>query len=119
MISNSKEQIAMSQEIDLLTEIRDLLQVIAEPALATRDTKLRLSLRAAVGGSPKRAKVAFLMDGTHSQADLVKATCIDQGNLSRFVKTLARSKLVSVDQKKPKLLVSVPASFFDEEDSDA
>jgi len=108
----------MSREIELLTEIRDLLQVIAEPTLAKRDAQLRSSLRAAVGNSEKRAKAALLMDGTRSQADLVKATGIDQGLLSRFVKSLAESKLISSDQKRPKVLVSVPANFFDEAGND-
>ena len=117
-ISVSKEPVTMSREIELLTEIRDLLQVIAEPTLAKRDAQLRSSLRAAVGNSEKRAKAALLMDGTRSQADLVKATGIDQGLLSRFVKSLAESKLISSDQKRPKVLVSVPANFFDEAGND-
>jgi len=62
----------MSQEIDLLTEIRDLLQVIAEPEIAKRDEKGRSSLRAVVGTGEKRAKAALLMDGTRSQSTLAK-----------------------------------------------
>jgi len=108
----------MSREIELLLEIRDLLQIIAEPTLAKRDAKLRSSLRVLVGSSEKRAKAVFLMDGTRSQADLVKATGSDQGNLSRFIKSLAESKLISSDQKKPKVLVTVPPNFFDEASSD-
>jgi hypothetical protein len=56
----------MSREIELLIEIRDLLQVMAEPALAKRDAKLRSSLRTAVGSSGKKAKAALLMDGSRS-----------------------------------------------------
>jgi len=35
----------MSREIELLTEIRDLLLLLAEPALAQRDQKFRDALR--------------------------------------------------------------------------
>ena len=108
----------MSREIELLTEIRDLLQVMAEPALAKRDAKARASLRAAVGSSAKKADALRLMDGTRSQADLVKATRIDPGQLSRFVKALGEAKLIASDQKRPRALVSVPPSFFDGDRTD-
>lgn len=108
----------MSREIELLTEIRDLLQVMAEPALAARDVKARSALREIVGSSAKRAKAVLLMDGTRSQADLVKGSGMDQGNLSRLVKVLAETKLIGADQKRPRVLVSVPPTFFDEDSND-
>lgn len=103
----------MSREIELLTEIRDLLQVMAEPALAKRDAKLRSSLRTVVGSSGKKAKAALLMDGSHSQSAIVKESGIDQGNLSRLVKALAAAQLIAADEKHPSLLLKIPPTFFE------
>lgn len=107
----------MSQEVKLLTEIRDLLQVIAEPALATRDAKLRSSLRSAVGSSAKKAKAALLMDGTRSQSMIAKESGMDSGNVSRLVKALAAAHVISADEKQPALQLKVPPYFFDGEDA--
>ena len=103
----------MSQEIELLTEIRDLLQVMAEPALAQRDAKLRSSLRDVVGTGAKKAKAALLMDGSRVRSQIAKESGMDDGNLSRLVKALTDAKLI-IDQKSPKILVRVPPSFFSE-----
>lgn len=108
----------MSREIELLTEIRDLLQVMAEPGLAKRDAKRRSTLRTVVGSSGKKAKAAILMDGAHSQSAIVKESGIDQGNLSRLVKALATARLISTDEKHPMLLLKVPPNFFDGDDAD-
>ncbi|MBI3409695.1 MAG: hypothetical protein HY040_15245 [Planctomycetes bacterium] len=108
----------MPREIELLTEIRDLLQVMAEPELAKRDAKMRVALRDVVGSSNKKAKAVLLMDGTRSQAGIVKESGMDQGNLSRLMKALAVARLISADEKHPKLLVKVPSSFFDGGDTD-
>ena|SRR6266404_6460356 len=108
----------MSREIELLTEIRDLLQVMAEPELAKRDARVRVSLRDIVGNSNKKAKAALLMDGARSQSAIVKESGIDQGNLSRLVKALAAAQLISADEKHPKLLVRIPSTFFDGDDAD-
>jgi hypothetical protein len=103
----------MSQEIELLTEIRDLLQVMAEPELAKRDAKRRGSLRDVVGNGSKKAKAVLLMDGTRTQSAIVKESGMDAGNLSRLVKTLAEQQLIASDQKHPKVLFKVPVNFFD------
>jgi DNA-binding MarR family transcriptional regulator len=108
----------MSREIELLTEIRDLLQMMAEPALAKRDARLRSSLRAVIGGSGKKAKAVLLMDGTRSQSAIVKESGIDHGNLSRLVKSLAGARLIAADEKHPRLLVRVPPTFFDGDGAD-
>jgi DNA-binding MarR family transcriptional regulator len=108
----------MSHEIELLTEIRDLLQVMAEPALAKRDAKLRASLRTVVGGSGKKVKAVLLMDGSRSQSAIVKESGIDQGNLSRLMKALAAAQLITADEKHPRLSVRVPANLFDRDDAD-
>jgi|SRR6267142_559628 len=103
----------MSKEIELLTEIRDLLQVMAEPALEKRDAKLRTSLRKLVGGSEKKAKAVLLMDGSRSRAQIVQQSGIDQGDLSRLVKALGTDQLVSADEKQPRLLLKIPPNFFE------
>jgi hypothetical protein len=109
----------VSQEVELLTEIRDLLLVIAEPALSQRDANPRNSLRAAVGRGGKRAKAVLLMDGTRSPAVIAKESGMDRGNLSRLVKALAAEKIISPDERHPKLLVRVPSTFFDGDSSNA
>ena len=108
----------MSREIELLTEIRDLLTVMAEPALAKRDAKLRSSLRTVVGGSGKKAKAVLLMDGSRARSAIVKESGVDQGDLSRLVKALAAAQLIAADAKNPRLAVTVPSNFFDRGDAD-
>jgi DNA-binding MarR family transcriptional regulator len=108
----------MSREQELLAEIRDLLQVIAEPALAKRDARLRASLRSVVGGSAKRAKAVLLMDGTRTQSAIAKDAGMDQANVSRLVKVLAAEQLISSDARHPQLLLKVPGTFFDGESTD-
>ena len=108
----------MSQEIELLTEIRDLMQLMVEPMLAKRDAKLRSSLRSSVGSSDKKAKAALLMDGSRSQSAIVKESGIDPGNLSRLVKAFTTAQLIADDQKHPRLLVKVPSTFFNGDDAD-
>jgi hypothetical protein len=103
----------MSREIELLTEIRDLLQVLAEPGLAIRDAKMRTAVRAVVGSSSKKAEATLLMDGTRSQSSLAKESGMDQGNLSRLVKALAAAQVISADEKHPRLLVKLPTTFFE------
>jgi DNA-binding MarR family transcriptional regulator len=108
----------MSKDIELLSEIRDLLQVMAEPMLAQRDAKFRAEVRRIAGKSEKNRKAVCLMDGTRTQANIAKELGMDQGNLSRLVKALGAAKLISADEKHPKLLVRVPPTFFDEDKAD-
>jgi DNA-binding MarR family transcriptional regulator len=108
----------VSEEIELLTEIRDLLQVIAEPELAKIEAKKRSSLRAVVGSSGKKAKAVLLMDGTRSQSGIVRDSAMDQGDVSRLVKRLAAAQLISADEKSPRLLVKIPPTFFSGDSAD-
>ena len=109
----------MSQDTELLTEIRDLLQVMAEPMLAQRDKKFRTGIRKVTGKSEKGRKAVVLMDGTWTQANIAKEVGIDQGNLHRLVKSLQKDGLCAEDGKHPKLLGKLPHGFFDQnEDSD-
>lgn len=94
-------------------EIRDLLRLMAEPAVAERDKKLRTELRRIVGSSAPRAKAVFLMDGSRSQSAIVKDCGVNAGHLSTLVKHLDAAKLLSGDPKKPKLAISIPKNFFD------
>src|SRR5258706_14910582 len=103
----------MSREIELLTEIRDLLQVVAEPALAKRDEKFREALRTIVGKARSKADAVMLMDGSRTQSAIVKETGIDQGSLSRLVKALRAESLISADEKHPRLVIAITPNFFD------
>lgn len=105
----------MSEESELLKaveEIRDLVRLMAEPAIAERDQKLRAELKRIVGNSTPKAKSVFRMDGSRTQAIIRSETGINQGHLSTLVKNLANSKFLSGDGKKPKLAISIPANFF-------
>jgi CRP-like cAMP-binding protein len=99
--------------LDAITEIRDLLRLIAEPQIAARDTKLRDELRRIVGRSMPKQKSIFLMDGTRTQADIAKQSGIGSGHMSELVKELRRVELVSCEVKTPALTISIPTNFFD------
>lgn len=106
----------MSREIELLTEIRDLLEIMAEPALAKRDAKLRSSLRTVVGASGKKASAVLLMDGSRSQTAIANEARMDRSDVSKLVKALVTAQLISADEKHPRLLLKVPPTFFEEDD---
>jgi hypothetical protein len=103
----------MSDDTEILREIRDLLRLIAEPALTERDERLRSSLQELVGKSKQKAEAVVLMDGTRSQAGIRKAAGMDRGNLSRFVTALRRAKLIGPNEKSPKLDFPVPSNLID------
>lgn len=102
-----------NDQTELLREIRDLLRVIAEPALAKRDEGLRKELLEIVGKSKLKAKAVLLMDGSRSQASICKESGIDRGELSRVTKVLRAESLIAADDKQPKLVIAIPANFFD------
>ncbi len=114
----TQEGKSLNRDTELLTEIRDFLQVLAEPALAKRDAKFRSLLRTIVGRSVNKSTAIQLMDGSRAQADIVKEAGIDHGNLSRLVNALAEAQLISADKKCPKLVVKLPSTFFDEREPD-
>lgn len=103
----------MVEDAKILREIRDLLRVIAEPALAKRDEQLRTSLLQVIGKSKQKAEAVLLMDGERSQAAIRKDCGIDVGNLSRLVKALRDAELIGPDVKQPKLLFSAPSNLLD------
>lgn len=97
----------------VLEEMRDLLRLMAEPAIAERDKKHRELLRSIVGNATgKKAKAVLLMDGTKTQSSIASACGIDQGDLSNLVKKLKASELLTGDPKLPQLTIAVPANFF-------
>jgi DNA-binding MarR family transcriptional regulator len=104
----------MTEDTELLREIRDLLLVMAEPALAKHHERLREALIEIVGKSKARAKAVLLMDGSRPQAMIKKESGIDAGDLSRSVKALREANLIATgDDKHPKLVITVPPNFFE------
>ena len=97
-----------------ICEIRDLVRLIAEPQIAARDKKLRDEFVRVVGKSAIRRKAALAMDGTRTQGEIIKQSGMNQGNLSRMIKELAKGQLLNGDPKKPKLAFPIPANFFDQ-----
>ena len=104
---------ASDEQTELLREMRDLLRVMAEPALAKRDEKLRTNLAEIVGKNKSKAKAALLMDGSKSQSMICKESGIDPGDLSRLVKSLRDKSLLGSEDKNPKIVISVPPNFFE------
>jgi hypothetical protein len=96
----------ISQELlSAIHEIRDLVRLMAEPAIADRDRKLRVELRRIVGRSDRVAKSVLRMDGTRTQRDIHKEVGINEGQLSTIVKQLKDNHLLSGDGKQPKLAI--------------
>lgn len=104
-----------SQMLDVLIEMRDLLRLMAEPAIAQRDKKIREALRDLGGAATsKKAKAILLMDGSKNQATITKECGIDKGQLSVLVKKLAAAELTIGDPKQPRLAISIPPTFFEQ-----
>lgn len=58
------------------------------------------------------------MNGSRMQMDIHRESGMQQSNLSTLVKQMAERKLLSGDGKKPKLAITIPPNFFDDEASD-
>src|SRR5712692_206848 len=100
----------------LLAEVRQmrkLLEVLAEPAIAQRDVKLRGELRKIVGSSPKKQQSVLLMDGSRTQTQIIAQTSVNKGHLSTMVGKLESARLLADGKKHPKLAISIPLNFFD------
>lgn len=103
------------QMLHVLAEMRDLLRLIAEPAIAQRDKKLREALRGMAGSATgKKARAIFLMDGTRNQIGISNECGINQGDLSVLVKKLKAAKLLKGDPKQPQLAIPIPPNFFEQ-----
>lgn len=106
----------MSESAELLAaveEIRELVRLMAEPAIAERDAKRRTELKRIVGSSLQKGQAVLQMNGTHERKDIQRDTGISKGNLSTLLKLLKESDLISGDGKQPKLAISVPPNFFE------
>ena len=100
--------------LEILSEMRDLLRLLAEPAIAERDKKMRVALRAIAGSSAgKKAKSIVLMDGVRTRQEIIAGSKIDASDLSALVKKLTAEKLLVGDAKQPRLAISIPSNFFD------
>lgn len=99
--------------LEEVREIRQLLELLAEPAIAQRDIKLRDELRTIVGSSAKKQQSVFLMDGSRTQKQIIAQTLLDQGDLSKMVGKLESGGLLTEVKKHPKLSISIPPNFFD------
>ena len=102
-----------SQLLEAVSEIRELLRLIAEPAIAVRDGEFRERLRKIVGTSARKRKSVFLMDGTHTQKQIRDLTSVNQGDLSTLVKKLNAGKLLVGDARLPKLAFAIPSNVFE------
>jgi DNA-binding MarR family transcriptional regulator len=100
-------------EFAMLTEIRDLLLLIAEPQIAQRDKSMRDELRKIAGKSMKNIKAISLMDGSRNQSVIAKEVPMDHGNLSKLVKTLDEAKLLR-SSTNPTIAIPVSESMFRE-----
>jgi hypothetical protein len=107
-----------SELLSAICEIRDLVRLMAEPAIAERDRKLRAELRRIVGNSARQSNAVMRMNGTRTQRDIHHETGINKGQLSTLVKQLKQSKLLSGDAKNPRLAISIPPNFFEGEAQD-
>lgn len=101
-----------SELLSAVREIRDLIRLMAEPVIAQRDEKLRISIKQIVGKSAVKAKAVHLMDGSRTQAQIRKSMKIDAADLSKLVKALRELDLVDVGDK-PKINIPVPVNFFE------
>ncbi len=99
--------------LEAVREIRKLLELLAEPAIAQRDAKLRKELRQLVGNSASKQKSVLLMNGARTQAQIRAEATVHQGNLSTLVSKMTQSKLLTGDPKLPKLAISIPPNFFE------
>ena len=60
--------------LSAIQEIRNLIRIMAEPAIAEHDKKARAELLRLVGSSAKKANAVFLMDGSRIQSVIQKET---------------------------------------------
>lgn len=104
----------MSKDTELLMEIRDLLQVMAEPMLEKRHKKFRDGIRDVVGKKQTARIAVLLMDGTRSQAAISKESGMDAGQLNRLVKELQHKSLCAMEGKHPKLAGRLPSDFWEQ-----
>lgn len=102
-----------TEVLETLRKIYGLLELLAEDKIGQRDAKQRAILLEIVGKSVSKQKSVFLMDGTRSQTDIHNETSVNKGHLSTMIGQLQKASLLDGDTKKPKLAISIPMSFFE------
>lgn len=103
-----------SETLVILRKIHNLLELLAEDKIAQRDEAQRVILRQLAGSSVPKQKSILLMDGTRTQADIRRATSVNQGHLSTLVSSLFKENLLSGDIKQPNIAISIPKNFFED-----
>jgi len=96
-----------------VNEIRDLIRLMAEPQVAARDQRWREELTNIVGRSVPKQKSVLLMDGNHTQTAIRQKSGMNAGHLSTLVKKLSQSNLLVGEARQPKLAISIPSNFFE------
>lgn len=99
--------------LETLRKIYGLLELLAEDKIAQRDMKQRSVLLEIVGKSVPKQKSVLLMDGSRSQTEIHSETSVNKGHLSTMIGQLQKANLLDGDTKKPKLTISIPSSFFE------
>ena len=99
--------------LEEVRQMRQLLELLAEPAIAQRDAKLRGELRQIVGSSAKKQQSVFLMDGNRTQTEIFAQTSVNRGHLSTMVGKLETAGLLADGKKQPRLAITIPPNFFD------
>lgn len=99
--------------LETLHKIHELLELLAEDKIAERDAKQRKALLEIVGTSVPMQKSIHLMDGTRTQKEIRAETSANQGHLSTLIGKLHTAKLLIGDTKTPKLVISIPPNFFE------
>ena len=99
--------------LEEVREVRKLLELLAEPAIAQRDSRLREELQKIVGSSAKKQRSVLLMDGSRTQSKIVDETLLDKSDLSKLVGKLESAGLLTDGKKEPRLAILVPSNFFD------
>jgi hypothetical protein len=101
--------------LEEVRQMRKLLELLAEPAIAQRDAKLRDELRRLVGSSRTKQQAVLLMDGSRTQAQIIAQTSVNQGHLSTMVGKLEVAGLLVGGKKQPKLSIAIPVTLFDDD----
>ena len=99
--------------LETVRKIHGLLELLAEDKVAERDAKQRKLLLDTVGRSVPLQKSILLMDGTRTQKEIYTQTSANQGHLGTLVGKLSAARLVVGDTKTPKLAISIPSNFFE------
>jgi hypothetical protein len=100
----------MSDNVEVLIQIRDLLIPISAVAKAQLADTAPHRIRSIVG-SGQRQRAASSMDGSRTRVQIQQHTGISAPNLSTLIKELREAGLVTESDSKPRLAVG-PAGIW-------